>query len=96
MHNNKSKRKCLFSMKHTHTSKKNELTVQLLINKIATSLSLYMSEYNTAVEKLSKHDYDSWKLQIETILVKTDLWNFVTRDETKQKLMSRNCEMEIK
>ncbi|GIY50607.1 hypothetical protein CDAR_469801 [Caerostris darwini] len=80
----------------THTTKKNELTVQLLINKRqAQSLRLYLSEYNTAVEKLSKHAYDSWKLQIETILMKTDHWNFVTRDETKpganeQKLRNGN------
>ncbi|GBN03966.1 hypothetical protein AVEN_20934-1 [Araneus ventricosus] len=38
---------------------------------------------NNAIEKLSKDNYDSWKLQIEAILVKNDHWNFVTGAERK-------------
>ncbi|GBN37429.1 hypothetical protein AVEN_2683-1 [Araneus ventricosus] len=38
---------------------------------------------NIAIEKLSKDNYDSWKLQIEAILVKNDHWNFVTGAERK-------------
>ncbi|GBN82112.1 hypothetical protein AVEN_509-1 [Araneus ventricosus] len=36
-----------------------------------------------AIGKLSKDNYDSWKLQIEAILVKNDHWNFVTGAEQK-------------
>ncbi|GBL98065.1 hypothetical protein AVEN_84573-1 [Araneus ventricosus] len=38
---------------------------------------------NIAIEKLSKDNYDSCKLQIEAILVKNDRWNFVTGAERK-------------
>ncbi|GBL76397.1 hypothetical protein AVEN_53174-1 [Araneus ventricosus] len=38
---------------------------------------------NIAIERLSKDNYDSWKLQIEAILVKNDHWNFVTGAEPK-------------
>ncbi|GBM15235.1 hypothetical protein AVEN_144029-1 [Araneus ventricosus] len=36
---------------------------------------------NIAIEKLSKDNYDSWKLQSEAILVKNDHRNFVTGAE---------------
>ncbi|GBL98971.1 hypothetical protein AVEN_227489-1 [Araneus ventricosus] len=38
---------------------------------------------NIAIERLSKDNYDNWKLQIEAILVKNDHWNFVTGAEPK-------------
>ncbi|GBN53992.1 hypothetical protein AVEN_141111-1 [Araneus ventricosus] len=41
---------------------------------------------NIAIEKLSKDNYDSWKLQIEAILVKNDHWNFVTGAEPKPEI----------
>ncbi|GBM59296.1 hypothetical protein AVEN_60644-1 [Araneus ventricosus] len=41
---------------------------------------------NIAIEKLSKDNYDSWKLQTEAIFVKNDHWNFVTGAERKQEV----------
>lgn len=35
------------------------------------------------IEKLGKDNYDTWKLQIEAILIKNDHWNYVSGDEKK-------------
>ena len=36
-----------------------------------------MSQLST-IEKLGKENFDSWKLQIEAILIKNDHWDYVT------------------
>ncbi|CAK9811780.1 Copia protein [Anthophora quadrimaculata] len=38
---------------------------------------------HTQIEKLDSENYDFWKLQIEAILIKNDLWEYVSGDEPK-------------
>jgi len=38
---------------------------------------------STRVEYLSRDSYDSWSLQVEAILVKADLWGYVSDELVK-------------
>ena len=42
-----------------------------------------MSANQSNIQKLGKENYDTWKLQVEAILVKNDHWNFVIGTEQK-------------
>jgi hypothetical protein len=42
-----------------------------------------MMSQTPTIEKLDKDNYDSWKLQIEAILIKNDHWNYVNGKEQK-------------
>lgn len=37
----------------------------------------------TSIDKLGKDNFDTWKLQIEAVLIKNDHWNYVTGKEAK-------------
>ena len=36
-----------------------------------------MSGTSVQIDKLSKHNFDTWKLQIEAVLIKSDRWGYV-------------------
>ncbi|KAG7188146.1 hypothetical protein KM043_013365 [Ampulex compressa] len=38
---------------------------------------------STRIELLTKHNYDTWKIQVEAILVKSDSWPHVSGDFSK-------------
>lgn len=42
-----------------------------------------MSSQSVHIEKLKKDNYDTWKLQIEAVLIKNDKWGFVDGTEVK-------------
>ncbi|XP_026673862.1 uncharacterized protein LOC113464999, partial [Ceratina calcarata] len=42
-----------------------------------------MATPHTQIEKLNSENYDVWKIQVEAILIKNDLWEYVTGDKPK-------------
>ena len=38
---------------------------------------LNMSLHNVHIEKLSKENYETWKLQMKAILIQNDFWEYV-------------------
>ena len=42
-----------------------------------------MSGHSVHIEKLSKENFDTWKLQMEAILVKNDFWSYVNGTVTR-------------
>lgn len=36
----------------------------------------------TQIEPLSKDNYDTWKMQIEALMIKNDLWEYVNGENT--------------
>jgi len=33
---------------------------------------------STRIEALSKDNYDTWKMQVEALMIKNDLWEYVS------------------
>nr|XP_012134903.1 PREDICTED: uncharacterized protein LOC105661794 [Megachile rotundata] len=44
----------------------------------------------TRIEPLNKDNYDTWKMQIEAILIKNDLWQYVSGDIKKPEETEQN------
>lgn len=38
------------------------------------------------IETLSKHNYETWKIQIEAVLIRNDMWDFVNGEKPKPEL----------
>lgn len=42
---------------------------------------------STRLETLSKDNYDTWRIQVEALLIKNDAWEYVTGEKTKSEIV---------
>lgn len=50
-----------------------------------------MASSSVRIELLNKENYDTWKIQMEALLVKNDAWNYVSGDDVKPELIAGNA-----
>ena len=51
-----------------------------------------MSTYSTRIETLTKDNYDTWKMQVEALLVRNDTWEYVIGVQVKPEVTGENAE----
>jgi len=44
----------------------------------------------TRIEALNKENYDTWRMHMEALLIKNDLWQYVSGDAVKPEAMESN------
>jgi len=47
------------------------------------------------IEPLNKENYDTWKIQMQTVLIKSEAWDYVNGRKVKPKETTENASNEI-
>ena len=49
-----------------------------------------MNSVTTRIELFTKDNYDTWKMQVEALLTKNELWCYVSGEKVKPKIVHDN------